>query len=71
MATERAEEGELEAGGDVLENESALRGPQFNPPLYVQRYEAVLAACKQLQAAKVKTARHVRPLPVLASTIRL
>ena len=48
-------EGESEGAVETsaLERENAMGGPQFNPPLYRQRYEAVTAACRRLQAAKV------------------
>ena len=44
-----------EGAQSLLEREGAMGGPQFNPPLYRQRYEAVIAACRRLNAAKVYT----------------
>lgn len=43
-------EGELEA---LHEHRGTVRGPQFSPPLYRQRYDAVLSVCRRLHAAKV------------------
>ena len=57
-------EGEGAAERCALERESAMGGPQFSPPLYKQRYEAVLAACRRLHAAKV--ASQPATWPVLA-----
>lgn len=36
----------------MQERESDMGGPRFSPPLYKQRYEAVVKACRQLKAAK-------------------
>ena len=35
------------------EKEGELGGPRFNPPLYRQRYEFVVSACKRLKPARV------------------
>ena len=35
------------------ENESSMGGPRFSPPLYSQRYDAVIALCRKLRAKKV------------------
>lgn len=37
----------------LLERGGAVGGPQFSPPLYKQRYNAVLSVCGRLHAAKV------------------
>jgi hypothetical protein len=63
-------EGESEGavGRNALERESAMGGPQFSPPLYRQRYEAVRAACRRLHAAKVAShmAKYVHTIYVPA-----
>lgn len=35
------------------EDEAALGGPKFHPPLYKQRYNAVLEVARRLQAKRV------------------
>lgn len=59
-------EGEGAAERCALERETEMGGPQFSPPLYRQRYEAVVAACRRLQAAKVASWPATwRPWPLL------
>jgi len=36
-----------------LEDEVTLGGPKFDPPLYIQRYNAVLKVARKLKARKV------------------
>ena len=42
-----------ETSAGIQEREGELGGPRFTPPLYRQRYEFVLSACRRLQAYRV------------------
>ena len=37
-----------------LEDEGTLGGPKFDPPLYLQRYNAVIEVARKIQARKVQ-----------------
>ena len=37
-----------------LEDEATLGGPKFDPPLYLQRYNAVIDVARKIQARKVQ-----------------
>lgn len=37
-----------------MENEGALGGPRFCPPLYQQRYSLVISVCRRIRAEKVE-----------------
>jgi len=39
-----------------LEDEVTLGGPKFDPPLYIQRYNAVLKVARKVKARKVSLA---------------
>lgn len=37
-----------------LEDEGTLGGPRFDPPLYLQRYNAVIEVARRTQSRKVQ-----------------
>ena len=39
--------------GLAMENETGFGGPKFDPPLYKQRYNTIVALARRLQAKKV------------------
>ena len=40
-----------------LEDEVTLGGPKFDPPLYIQRYNAVLKVARKVKARKVSASQ--------------
>ena len=44
----------LKSDEGSLEDEATLGGPKFDPPLYLQRYNAVIEVARKIQARKVQ-----------------